>query len=62
MDFPNIKSPCMGCENRVLGCHSTCDLYLQFDAKRKELLAKKREYNNKNAAFMDYREHLSRRR
>lgn len=25
-----INSPCMNCENRKMGCHSTCDKYKEF--------------------------------
>ena len=24
------QSPCYGCDERVIGCHSECDLYLEF--------------------------------
>ena len=23
-------SPCKGCENRIVGCHSQCDKYMHF--------------------------------
>ncbi len=30
------ESPCKDCENRKLGCHSTCEDYIAFDKARKE--------------------------
>lgn len=31
-----MKSPCKGCEYRVLGCHSTCAAYIKYSCNRKE--------------------------
>lgn len=31
-----MKSPCKGCEYRVLGCHSTCAAYAKYSSNRKE--------------------------
>lgn len=31
-----MKSPCKGCEYRVLGCHSTCAAYIKYSCSRKE--------------------------
>lgn len=31
-----MKSPCKGCENRVLGCHSTCVAYIKYSSNRKK--------------------------
>lgn len=32
-----MNTPCKDCPNRSVGCHSTCDPYKEFDAKRKEI-------------------------
>lgn len=32
-----MKSPCKGCEYRVLGCHSTCAAYIKYNNRRMEL-------------------------
>ena len=35
-----MKSPCMGCNNRVLGCHSNCEAYGTYkndNEKRKQI-------------------------
>lgn len=31
-----MKSPCKGCEYRVLGCHSTCAAYIKYSTNRKK--------------------------
>lgn len=36
-----MKSPCNGCEYRVLGCHSTCAAYIKYNRNRKEELKKR---------------------
>lgn len=33
-----MKSPCKGCEYRVIGCHSTCAAYIKYSCSRKEEL------------------------
>ena len=30
MNFTNVTSPCKGCPDRFVGCHSNCDLSKQF--------------------------------
>lgn len=32
----SMKSPCYGCLNRKVGCHASCDPYLEFHNKNKE--------------------------
>ena len=31
------QSPCKGCENRYVGCHSTCEDYLDFRGRSDEM-------------------------
>lgn len=31
-----MKSPCKDCEYRVLGCHSTCAAYIEYNTSRKK--------------------------
>lgn len=39
-----INSPCMGCENRCVKCHSTCEAYKEYKDKNNKINAKvKRE-------------------
>ena len=32
-----MKSPCKGCEYRVLGCHSMCAAYIKYNNHRMKL-------------------------
>lgn len=32
-----MKSPCKGCEYRVLGCHSTCAAYIKYSNHQMKL-------------------------
>lgn len=32
-----MKSPCKGCEYRVLGCHSTCAAYTEYNNHQMKL-------------------------
>ena len=41
-----FNAPCLGCGERTLGCHSTCQLYAKAKAEyeeRKQIVAKGRE-------------------
>ncbi len=37
----NIKAPCFNCQNRQLGCHGSCQAYLDYDARNKQINIKK---------------------
>lgn len=37
--------PCLGCEDRIVGCHSTCPRYKEWNRKHHE--QKDIEYNNR---------------
>lgn len=37
-------SPCMDCEDRIVGCHSTCEKYIAY---RKDLSQKRNEEKKK---------------
>ena len=39
------KSPCFGCQKRVLNCHSVCKDYLQFQEARKQDVYKRQNYD-----------------
>ena len=32
------ESPCQGCRDRVVGCHSKCPKYIEYDRINKERL------------------------
>lgn len=36
--------PCLGCEERIVGCHAACDRFIQWSGQRK----KQREERNKS--------------
>lgn len=40
-----MKGPCYKCENRSVGCHSTCERYISFS--RQEYLRKEAIYRSK---------------
>lgn len=48
-----LKSPCYGCAERVLYCHSTCERYLAFQDKCKAIQTER--YNDlvANSALSD---------
>lgn len=33
----NIKSPCMVCKERYMGCHGSCESYLTYQTKCKQV-------------------------
>ena len=45
MDNQNANAPCKNCEDRCVGCHSSCQRYITFkheiDEKNKEIREKK---------------------
>lgn len=43
-----MESSCYGCEERKLGCHSTCEKYKAFKEKRKELYLARLEAKKHN--------------
>lgn len=47
MDNQNTNTPCKGCEDRWVGCHSLCQRYQTFkhniDKKNKEIREKKEQ-------------------
>ncbi len=43
--FAKMKSPCLGCKDRFIGCHSKCDKYIKYrneydKLNKKEFMAK----------------------
>lgn len=43
-----MKSPCFNCIDRKISCHATCEKYLKYKKKNKELNDKIRKLNNEN--------------
>lgn len=47
-----MQNPCFGCENREIGCHGNCRLYLDWRERHIDALKKR---NKKKAEDVDYR-------
>lgn len=44
-------SPCFGCDNRKIGCHAECDMYIDFHKKRfKYCVMKNNEEEKQNGS------------
>lgn len=39
-----MKSPCMGCEHREVGCHSRCAQYQAFSDKYEEIRNERKKF------------------
>lgn len=48
------SAPCFGCEQRELGCHSTCERYGEFRKALDEYNAIIAEYNAREKMVVDY--------
>ncbi len=56
MEMKNMpaKSPCFGCQKRVLNCHSVCKDYLQFQEARKQYLLQRQRETEQDSAFIEH--------
>lgn len=53
-------SPCKDCEEREVGCHSTCEKYIEYkEIHEKETEAIKRERQKESEAWHPYSMQLS---
>ena len=43
-----LNSPCMGCSDRVVFCHSKCGKYQEWKQRQAEIMEQKRIYNMQN--------------
>ena len=41
-----LRFPCKNCDSRFLGCHATCEKYIEADKRNKEILEKKKKEKN----------------
>lgn len=48
-----IKSPCLNCEDRQVGCHSSCCNYINFRKKIDFVKTKKNEMFEQDLYFID---------
>lgn len=49
-----VMSPCKGCEDRCIGCHSTCGDYAEYKAK----LERNRELQNSMNSEYEFRKRV----
>lgn len=58
----NLKTVCKGCEKRYIGCHSSCNVYIdakaEYEKKKDEVYRKK----YRDAAMQDFAVHSQERR
>lgn len=48
------KAPCKDCPYRKIGCHSTCEKYIAFSKKQKELNElRHKDYEKRNIDFKE---------
>ena len=51
------KSPCYGCEERKIGCHSSCEIYLDFyeahEADKETIRKAKEKYRSPRFIMTD---------
>lgn len=48
------STPCKECQERFVGCHSTCEKYAQMRREIDELNAKKKKYESERSAYITY--------
>lgn len=46
------QSPCLNCKNREIGCHSSCNKYINYNLGRKKYLNERRK---ENLEYYDYK-------
>ena len=49
-----MKSPCMTCENRKLGCHSKCKEYAAWSEERQAAIKELTDHALSLASMFDY--------
>ena len=52
-----ITGPCYECEKRTPGCHSSCEDYLSYKAKKDEIRDKRHEFQRNNVMLNDVQFH-----
>ena len=48
------NSPCMGCSDRIVGCHTSCDKYRKYKELNEELRIKRRNASSDRAMIVSY--------
>ena len=53
--YSSVKSPCTGCEDRELGCHSKCVRYNEWKNKLCEEREKRRKREYEERSFYEFK-------
>lgn len=48
-------APCKDCEKRVVGCHSSCEDFVQWEQEHREEKERLREAKMKSSEYLAYR-------
>lgn len=48
------QAPCLGCENRELGCHSKCNKYKQYSDALAKYKEQERAIKKKEGGYVEY--------
>ena len=49
----NTQAPCLNCKERKVGCHSTCEKYINYHNERVEWNKKRYEANKKKQEVLN---------
>jgi hypothetical protein len=52
--YPNLKTPCMDCTERHVGCHSGCDRYKEYKENYEQIRKEIRKEAEKQTRLDDY--------
>ena len=53
--FYGGKTPCLGCTKRCIGCHSECELYIEWCNKREKIIENKESEKPQFRDWQKYR-------
>ena len=49
----SLNAPCLNCPNKIIGCHSTCDLYIAFQKENNKKIEERKKYNEIKCMWYD---------
>lgn len=49
-----MRPPCLGCIERHINCHASCERYKEFTLQNSERLERRREEINTEIAYMEH--------
>lgn len=53
-------APCMGCEEREVGCHATCPRYIQYQKENRDFVEAKFKRTKLTRELMETKDHCVR--